>query len=539
MPLFVSQANGDLGMSRSRSGTIASTRSSLFDDRSHQIWSMFCVEVCPDVNKPQSVVKWSCSFLAVAFAVATVVLVSVWAAYDSPGFLYVPNWSTNIFSWHPLLMTAGFYFSQIMGFVSLTLLPSKNTQCCAFDNPRSQPASIACTPWTINAASLARGFWEAAGCATLVAGLIAVFAYSNGNNLPNLTQLHSWLGIMTSVLYFANFVVTVISIVLPAGFLGNLWGDLVYGTNSDILRVSFESFHRALATFSLMMSVVAVLSGIVQYQGLSGCYFTPYPYSLPSPDVNPALHYAALPNGCKVSNGLGIVVVLAFFSVMPAHVVGYVLPMVMSVVQSGVLQEHQQQREAEADAEAEVAAIKVDVLGQKEGSGVYVSFLGKGEGLESQLDKKTKDDEERKNDDPVDRSTLLSAPAAVISAPTASSHASSLSPVVPTDVIRPPSLPMVRRGLLGKRDAPVETEESTGMQDGGEVQTINAATGSLTVPPDRSGHVTVGATIEAATTTSADAMAATAAASTDATTDEVPPPTKAVKSFASIFIPQK
>ena len=437
-------------------------------------------------------------------------------------------------------MTAGFYFSQIMGFVSLTLLPSKNTQLCVFDNPRSQPASIACTPWTINAASLARGFWEAAACATLIAGLIAVFAYSNGNNLPNLTQLHSWIGIMTSVLFFSNFMVTVISIVLPVGFLGNLWGDLAYGTNSDVLRVSFEGFHRALAAFSLMLSIMTVLSGIVQYQGLTGCYYTPYPYSLASPDINPALHYAALPNGCKVSNGLGVVVVLAFLSVMSAHFVGYVLPMVTSAVQSIVLQEQQQQKQQEAEAEAET--IKVDVLGQKEGSGVYVSFLGKGEGLEAKRDEKSDDEgeEERKKDDLVDRSTLLSAPAAVMSAPTASSHASPPPPVAPTDIIRPPSLPMARRGLLGKRDAPVGMTESA-WTDVGETQTINtaaaaAAAAAATAPLDTSGHVTTSATIEAATTTSADAVAATVAATTEATTDEVPPPTKAVRSYITLFV---
>jgi len=496
---------------------------------------------CAEVNKQLSVAKCSFSFLAVVFVITTVVLVSVWAAYDSPGFLYIPNWSTNIFSWHPLLMTAGFYFSQIVGFLSMTLLPSKNIQLCTFDSPRSQPTSIACTPWTINAASLARGFWEAAGCSTLVSGLIVVFAYSNGNNLPNLTQLHSWLGIMTSILFFANFVVTIISIVLPEGFLGNLWGDIVYSTNSDILRTSFEAFHRALATFALMMSVVTILSGIVQYQGLSGCYNTSYLYSLSSQDVNPALHYATLPNGCKVSNGLGVVVVLAFLSVIPAHALGYVLPMVMSVVRSTVLQEYLQQREAEADAEAdaiaEVATIKVDVLGKTEGSGVYVSFLGKGEGLESQLDMKKKDEEERKRDDPVDHSTLLSAPAAVISAPTASSHASPLSPVAPSDVIRPPSLPMVRRGLLGKREASVGTIDSTGMQKGVETQTISASSISFsTLSPNSNGHITANATIEAATTTTADAMAAIVAASTEATTDEVPPPTENVRSFVSMFI---
>ena len=252
----------------------------------------------------------------------------------------------------------------------------------------------------------------------------------------------------------------------------------------------------------MVLSLLTVLSGIVQYQGLSGCYFTPYPYSLASPDVNPALHYAALPNGCKVSNGLGVVVVLAFISVMPAHGVGYVLPMVLAAVRSMVLQEQQQQREAEADAEA--AAIKVDVLGQKEGSGVYVSFLGKGEGLESKRDEKNNDEEERKKDDlpVVDRNTLLSAPAAVMSAPTASSHASPPPPVVPTDVVRPPSLPVARRGLLGRRDE----QPSVGMHtasagtDGGETQTIHAPAASATVPSDTHGHAVAGATIEAVPT---------------------------------------
>ena len=133
-----------------------------------------------------------------------------------------------------------------------------------------------------------------------------------------------------------------------------------------------------------------------------------------------------------------------------------------------------------------------------------MSFLGKGEGLESKRDEKNNDEEERKKDDlpVVDRNTLLSAPAAVMSAPTASSHASPPPPVVPTDVVRPPSLPVARRGLLGRRDE----QPSVGMHtasagtDGGETQTIHAPAASATVPSDTHGHAVAGATIEAVPT---------------------------------------
>jgi hypothetical protein len=53
---------------------------------------------------------------------------------------------------------------------------------------------------------------------------------------------------------------------------------------------------------------MAVATGIMELT--STCY-----YDVTSPDVNPAEHYHELSGGCKLANGIGVMVVLTLFLV--------------------------------------------------------------------------------------------------------------------------------------------------------------------------------------------------------------------------------
>ena len=51
-----------------------------------------------------------------------------------------------------------------------------------------------------------RYLWHTGGIAFMVAGLLAVFTYTNDRNQANLWSLHSWMGIVTITLYLAQYI---------------------------------------------------------------------------------------------------------------------------------------------------------------------------------------------------------------------------------------------------------------------------------------------------------------------------------------------
>ena len=73
-----------------------------------------------DRKDPTSSSLWNniISFVAVFMAIITTALVSAWAKNpDYSGteetYLGQPDWDLNVFVWHPVLMVAGFFFSQV------------------------------------------------------------------------------------------------------------------------------------------------------------------------------------------------------------------------------------------------------------------------------------------------------------------------------------------------------------------------------------------------------------------------------------------
>lgn len=73
---------------------------------------------------------------------------------------------------------------------------------------------------------------------------------------------------------------------------------------------------------AFFMTVVAIGTGIMIFQGEAGCFYINVPPSLggASPDYNPAENYRFLPIGCKISNGLSVTVLISalftFYAVM-------------------------------------------------------------------------------------------------------------------------------------------------------------------------------------------------------------------------------
>jgi hypothetical protein len=128
--------------------------------------------------------------------------------------------------------------------------------------------------------------------AALVAGNKAAFDYYDKVNLPNLASVHSWYGVATAAVYAVNFILALITPCVPEA-------SELYGFKATRLVARVTAF---------LLTVVSVASGIMLYQGETGCFPRTVPLPLPAPDYNPAAHYPDMPVGCRVSNGLGVAV---------------------------------------------------------------------------------------------------------------------------------------------------------------------------------------------------------------------------------------
>lgn len=65
--------------------------------------------------------------------------------------------------------------------------------------------------------------------------------------------------------------------------------------------------HQFIGTFVYIAAAFTAVIGIQEKNSSLGCG---YDYTLTEPDYNPAAHYLNIYLGCRVSNGLGIVIIL-------------------------------------------------------------------------------------------------------------------------------------------------------------------------------------------------------------------------------------
>jgi len=111
------------------------------------------------------------------------------------------------------------------------------------------------------------------------------------------------LGLLAIIVYSSNYIIGTVSFLFYT----------VFGLSNEI-KAEILPYHILLGTFALFAAAFAVETGIMELttelyiDGLPACS-----YSVSSPDLNPAMHYGSLAGGCKVANGIGIMVAIAVF----------------------------------------------------------------------------------------------------------------------------------------------------------------------------------------------------------------------------------
>ena len=240
-------------------------------------WAMYRIESPADDRhislKPVTASRIA-AVLSLALCVAAIVLVSHLTkeptAQDT-NLLGKPSWKENLFAWHPVLMVAGFFVSQIGAVASWALLG---------DHFTAKILHVVC---------------QCAGFATMFAGLWAVWEYKSDVQSYHFATTHAWLGIAAVALFTFTF-----------GF-GSLMATLTRFRPESVLRKAFDlkSAHKFLGSWSLTLTTIAVLTGVMDLMPSGTC----------SPNraynADAAALYTTAATSCRVANGLSVVVFIA------------------------------------------------------------------------------------------------------------------------------------------------------------------------------------------------------------------------------------
>ncbi|XP_061672320.1 lysosomal membrane ascorbate-dependent ferrireductase CYB561A3 isoform X2 [Syngnathoides biaculeatus] len=201
-------------------------------------------------------------FLCMGLGLASVVCVCLWNSHWRGGFAW--DGSSLQFNWHPVLMVTGMLVlygnGAVLYRVPLTWGENK-------------------LPWKLLHAAL-----MLVALILSVIGLCAVFGNHNVSNIPNLYSLHSWIGIITSVLFATQWAAGMAVFLVPC--------------SAGSLRKLLKPQHVWLGGSLMTLCIAACISGINEklFFVLKG-------------NTNGSLPYSQLPPEAMLGNSLGVLIV--------------------------------------------------------------------------------------------------------------------------------------------------------------------------------------------------------------------------------------
>ena len=229
----------------------------------------------------------SSAIISLMLSPVAIILVSVWAA-ELGGVSWKDGEPSKVFNWHPILMICAFSIMnaaalmfRITGTSSYQTRMEANSVSSAEHKSKKRVAkTIHGSVWFI--------------CFTL--GIVAMVAVVKSHNdaisgyIANLYSLHSWVGVLVMALYTLQLTVGLLSF---GGFRNRLTGPAIL----EIHKYSGSLLHILITT--------TILLGLQEKEGFVSCS-----YSVDAADTMPFLHLGDIPYSCKLSHGLGIVVLI-------------------------------------------------------------------------------------------------------------------------------------------------------------------------------------------------------------------------------------
>lgn len=111
----------------------------------------------------------------------------------------------------------------------------------------------------------------------------------------NLYSMHSWIGIGAVVLFGQNY----------------LLGAVHFLTEKMPLEMKklYMPYHVFLGELAYLTAFAAIETGLMEKVTFMDCG-----YDVTEPDYNPAEHYLDIPAGCRLGQGIGVIVFFLLFS---------------------------------------------------------------------------------------------------------------------------------------------------------------------------------------------------------------------------------
>ncbi|KAL7528240.1 hypothetical protein ACHAWF_002490 [Thalassiosira exigua] len=231
----------------------------------------------PVLQRAQSISR----ILSVLLSPVAIVLVSLWAS-SLGGVSWSQGEAKRVFNWHPVLMVTAYAVMNV-GALLFRLSGTSSYQSA------SVPSS---------SGSKKRGVVKFSHAATwslgVIFGIVAMLAVVKSHNDPvsgyiaNLYSFHDWVGVAVLTIYTFQF----------------LFGLLAFGGFRSRLRSpGLMEIHKFAGASIHILVTFTILLGIQEKEGFVQCAYT-----VDSPDLMPILNYGKIPYACKISHGLGLVV---------------------------------------------------------------------------------------------------------------------------------------------------------------------------------------------------------------------------------------
>lgn len=167
--------------------------------------------------------------------------------------------------------------------------------CDAFSNPPLALLAFRAFPFDKLINRRVRYIWHTLAIALITVGLVAELKYANDRNKAVLWSLAQWMEVFTITLFLAQYCL-------------GLYLFFYEGADPDMREV-YIPFFAWLDIWVYVLGCFTVEADIVQRNTQLGCTYNVTEIDNYN-EADPAIYYTDLPAGCRVSSGLGIVVLV-------------------------------------------------------------------------------------------------------------------------------------------------------------------------------------------------------------------------------------
>ena len=231
------------------------------------------------------------STISLILSPVAIILVSLWVSNESMGGGGM-SWSEGdakrVFNWHPVLMIVAY---AIMNIAALIFRVSGTSSY----QTSTRGISEAGTKRRGTIKAIHGYVWVACFLIGMVAMLAVVKSHNDAVSgyIANLYSLHSWVGVLVMSLYTLQLFVGIFA-----------FGGLMGGT-SRFAVPSLMEIHKYSGAVLHLLITATILLGIQEKEGFVQCW-----YEVTEADLIPIQNYGKIPSACKISHGLGLVVLL-------------------------------------------------------------------------------------------------------------------------------------------------------------------------------------------------------------------------------------